>query len=151
MKFLCIVHISIQLLLLFIFPTARWDLRIIYFNTTLVIVYRCRILFKRRPFIISIQLLLLFICLRQKHLLSLLSFQYNSCYCLSSLNTFIPVVIGSFQYNSCYCLSIKTSQKNSDYSISIQLLLLFIDPGRIPGGEVGKISIQLLLLFIQRF
>ena len=54
------------------------------------------------------------------------TFQYISCYCLSSLVIIWFLVPPSFQYISCYCLSISKSFYNCFLTISIHLMLLFI-------------------------
>ena len=95
--------------------------------STLVIVYRCKPLYKNEGINISIQLLLLFIMgipqisknsIRISIQLLLLFighhsekrhraliFQYNSCYCLSHESYLATYITALFQYNSCYCLS----------------------------------------------
>ena len=79
--------------------------RHLYFNTTLVIVYREVYTGISITGIISIQLLLLFIHKCGHQLLRLWEFQYNSCYCLSVMPEDVYEQVKKFQYNSCYCLS----------------------------------------------
>ena len=74
--------ISIQLLLLFITISTEDGRFRKNFNTTLVTVYP-----------VSWLSCLLY-----------MSFQYNSCYCLSKSDQ-EEYKVGEFQYNSCYCLS----------------------------------------------
>ena len=56
---------------------------------------------------ISIHLMLLFIQIRDKMNASPFGFQYISCYCLSLLLCYHPLLLFAFQYISCYCLSDK--------------------------------------------
>ena len=104
--FSCYV-ISIQLLLLFI---ARWrgkrGGKNLHFNTTLVIVYQ--------PASNSIP--------------SLISFQYNSCYCLSAITQPIHA-LGSW--------------------ISIQLLLLFITRRQAKRWIVDNFNTTLVIVYRQ--
>ena len=96
--------ISIQLLLLFIAVTEEGVTFKYHFNTTLVTVYHI-LLFKITFY---------------------LEFQYNSCYCLSGANRNASAHYFVFQYNSCYCLSNCIENGMAIETISIQLLLLFI-------------------------
>ena len=75
---------------------------------------------------ISIQLLLLFIGAKLGNFTNKLLFQYNSCYCLSGANRNASAHYFVFQYNSCYCLSNCIENGMAIETISIQLLLLFI-------------------------
>ena len=54
-------------------------------------------------------------------------FQYISCYCLSRPLHLIPLPFRGFQYISCYCLSKSLFVITYLLSISIHLMLLFID------------------------
>ena len=54
----------------------------------------------------------------------------------------------SFQYISCYCLSRSRRLRPALKSISIHLMLLFINSGYIRSERLLCISIHLMLLFI---
>ena len=117
------------------------------FNTSHVTVYLLPQLFRLLTVLISIHLMLLFIQPPICILLCKSSFQYISCYCLSSwrpVHSFsheisIHLMLlficfrhlffhasGKFQYISCYCLSLSIPDTASNGIISIHLMLLFI-------------------------
>ena len=75
---------------------------------------------------VSIHLMLLFIweaflTVRKKG-----TFQYISCYCLSSSHAMMEQTSLQFQYISCYCLSISGAVNSATFTVSIHLMLLFI-------------------------
>ena len=120
---------------------------------------------------ISIHLMLLFIISGPLFAPLSTTFQYISCYCLSSplasiavckfisihlMLLFIPKekqdnrIEQIFQYISCYCLSDRSESATvSSTDISIHLMLLFITANIIQIYIICQISIHLMLLFMQ--
>ena len=78
----------------------------LYFNTSHVTVYHLSRPTGSYPASISIHLMLLFIYTTNKDTDTTPSFQYISCYCLSSPNMKADIKEFLFQYISCYCLSL---------------------------------------------
>ena len=140
------------------------------FNTSHVTVYPTRSERQIQQRAISIHLMLLFIEVEKMHEITKDSFQYISCYCLSTFPSFSKTSISisihlmllfiggknkafrfvpRFQYISCYCLSSLATGRKHLKDISIHLMLLLIT-GVVPEGEeVTKFSIHLMLLFIR--
>ena len=96
-------------------------------------------------------------------------FQYNFCYCSIRIPPMPACLHGSFQYNFCYCsiiqgwstgpvmrsfnttfvtvLYVHQHRTDTDFCVSIQLLLLFYSCCLRPYRSHHPVSIQLLLLF----
>ena len=141
------IFISIHLMLLFIVYRYYNVNENIYFNTSHVTVYPFPALLLRLWIRISIHLMLLFIRVGFFQILSIIKFQYISCYCLSG-QPYVPTAGGAnfntshvtvypvccadciqdikFQYISCYCLSVQNKDIVFPVNISIHLMLLFI-------------------------
>ena len=82
------------------------------------------------------------------HAISFCEFQYISCYSLSSRGLMISGSWRTFQYISCYSLScIYRRRYRSIFIVSIHLMLLFISNRSWCGGR-WRVSIHLMLLFI---
>mgnify|MGYP004519921821 CR=1 FL=1 len=75
---------------------------------------------------VSIHLMLLFILNHKGFCTPLPSFQYISCYSLSSSNTRLCRAVQLFQYISCYSLSKPWAIMTMSFHVSIHLMLLFI-------------------------
>ena len=163
--------ISIHLMLLFILVLPQGSPFVLHFNTSHVTVYhgaQSNIVSIHADFNTShVTVYRLF------NIFSIASssFQYISCYCLSSIGVSFRKSSVAFQYISCYCLSTNQNvlfaetrdfntshvtvyqpqcyQHQSLYLISIHLMLLFIRAEYIFKFIIDIISIHLMLLFIR--
>ena len=118
---------------------------------------------------VSIHLMLLFIELLSARIWIAFVFQYISCYSLSMISSVHLKITKcfntshvtlyrqsisllhlylKFQYISCYSLSIIETLWNVKKFVSIHLMLLFIELGRIAREAAYRVSIHLMLLFI---
>ena len=88
-----------------------------YFNTSHVTVYQQNSYCIRSFCFISIHLMLLFINATKQGVKVQTSFQYISCYCLSTWFESIKNKLDGFQYISCYCLSEKKQLPDIDIDL----------------------------------
>ena len=136
-------------MLLFIIGASYWSIRKCSISIHLMLLFiGCTSANAPDWSAISIHLMLLFIENAVTFSKNQLSFQYISCYCLSS-------VVSSrsfrfFYFNTSHVTVYRRSLpwSQSDCSISIHLMLLFIDRPRSELWTVWYISIHLMLLFI---